>query len=88
MEAITRITRITRIPSPDIWRWFKADARLYRTDQGCFISISRAHTWDAGDETMAFYAHESGEPIDWGEIDVGYSITHEELLQRMGYEIK
>lgn len=50
-----------------------------RTDD--YIMVSRAITFDRGDETMIFpYDMERGEVIDWSELYAGYRETHTEAL--------
>lgn len=43
---------------------------------GNFYLVSRAFTFDRGDETMIFPGDESGEVTDWGEVYAGYSVDH------------
>lgn len=62
---------------------WNGDVKIYRhvtTNEG--IVVSRAFTFDRGDETMIFtYDLELNEVSDWGELYAGYGVTHEEALQ-------
>lgn len=45
------------------------------------IAISRANTFDRGDETMIFrYSFADNKVIDWGELYAGYGVDHETAL--------
>lgn len=63
-------------------RW-NGEVRIYRnvlTGEG--IAISRAMTFDRGDETMIFpYDLQSGKVSDWNELYAGLGVTHEEALR-------
>jgi hypothetical protein len=58
---------------------FQGTAHLY-TNGTRHIVISRAFTFDRGDETMVFEANESGEVIDWMDLYAGYDVSHEVAL--------
>lgn len=62
-------------------RW-QGEVKIYRNDKdGSHIAISRAFTFDRGDETMIFpYDLESDSVIDWGELYAGYGVDHETAL--------
>jgi len=49
--------------------------------------VSRAYTYDKWDETMAFSSNESWEVTDRWDLAQWFWITHEELLESMGYEV-
>jgi hypothetical protein len=60
---------------------WRGDARLYKdgeTDK--YIVISRADTFDRGDETMIFSSTSDAHISDWTELYAGYGETHEVAL--------
>lgn len=60
---------------------FRGDARLYENgDTGEKIIISRANTFDRGDETMIFAATPEGDVADWTDLYASYGETHEVAL--------
>lgn len=67
----------------DIQGW-KGVVKFYKdTRDDSYVLVSRADTFDRGDETMAFPADKDGDVLDWEELGAGYGITHEELLAQM-----
>lgn len=68
-------------------RW-NGSVKIYRhnvTGEG--IAISRASTFDRGDETMIFpYDLTDNEVSDWGEVYAGYGESHEEALRNFEAE--
>lgn len=69
-------------------RW-NGEVRIYRnTLTGEGIAISRAQTFDRGDETMIFpYDFQANKVSDWGELYAGYGVTHEEALREFESEV-
>jgi len=53
----------------------------------CDIIISRAFTFDRGDETMAFPADGNGKLISCSGLFSGHGISHEDLLELKGYKV-
>lgn len=43
---------------------------------GKFYLVSRANTFDRGDETMIFPGDENAEVTSWGEVYAGYGEDH------------
>lgn len=65
----------------DGWR---GHVRLYKdTRDDTYVAVSRAHTPDHGDETMAFPVTSKGDVTSWSELAAGHGVTHEELLRDM-----
>ena len=56
--------------------------KAYRhEDHGQEIAVSRAFTFDRGDETMIFkYDVKNEKVLDWTDLYAGYGETHEEAL--------
>lgn len=55
---------------------FNGDARVYLAN-GQYVMVSRADTFDRGDETMIFPWDEvNGLVSDWGDLYAGYGETH------------
>lgn len=55
-------------------------ASVYDTTKGTVV-VSRANTFDRGDETMIFKWDARLDKVsDWSELYVGYGETHEEAL--------
>lgn len=42
--------------------------------------ISRADTFDHGDETMIFPADSKGNVTDWTDLYAGYGVDHDEAI--------
>lgn len=61
---------------------YAGDARLYEhSKSGRIVMVSRAYTFDRGDETMIFkWGMASRSVMDWNELYAGYGETHEEAL--------
>ena len=75
----------------------KGNANLYELDinikynngkKTAYIIVSRAATFDRGDETMIFPATKEGKVIDFGDLYVGYGEDHNTALHNYGVEIK
>lgn len=49
---------------------------------GLAVVVSRANTFDRGDETMIFrYGTAEGKVLDWAELYAGYGEDHETALR-------
>lgn len=60
---------------------YVGDARVYQSPSGVLVMVSRAYTFDCGDETMIFkWSAASRSVVDWSELYAGYGETHEEAL--------
>lgn len=46
----------------------KGNAREYQLTNGNFVIVSRADTFDHGDEVMMFKSDGNGNVTDWGEL--------------------
>lgn len=46
----------------------KGNAREYKLKDGRFVIVSRAYTFDHGDEVMAFPSNGNGEVTSWNEL--------------------
>lgn len=56
------------------------DARIYQTPLGV-VMVSRANTFDRGDETMIFkWGVLEGRVTSWADLYAGYGETHETAL--------
>ncbi len=62
-------------------RW-QGEVKIYRNiETGEGIAVSRASTFDRGDETMIFpYDLGLNKVSDWGELYAGYGVDHETAL--------
>lgn len=63
-------------------RW-NGSVKIYKHNKtGEGIAISRALTFDRGDETMIFpYDLTKDKVSDWGELYAGYGVDHETALR-------
>lgn len=63
-------------------RW-NGDVQIWKNvTTGSHIAISRAYTFDRGDETMIFpYDVRTEKVSDWGELYAGYGEDHETALR-------
>lgn len=60
---------------------FSGVAKVYRNTEGRHVVVSRAYTFDRGDETMIFEWSTATDSIaDWIDLYAGYGETHEEAL--------
>lgn len=60
---------------------WKGVAKVYKNGHGHHIVISRADTFDRGDETGIFRWDETIQNVsDWEELYFGYGETHQEAL--------
>jgi hypothetical protein len=48
---------------------------------GKYYAVSRADTFDRGDETMIFPADENCKVTDWGEVYAGYGEDHKTAIE-------
>lgn len=87
-EIEKHVTEGEIIPTIGNWahvrntRWQGAVQIWKNIASGEHIAISRAHTFDRGDETMIFpYDAEANKVSDWGELYAGYGQTHEDALR-------
>ncbi|HEY6018513.1 MAG TPA: hypothetical protein VIY48_01000 [Candidatus Paceibacterota bacterium] len=56
-------------------------AKVYKNGYGHYVVVSRANTFDRGDETGIFKWDEVNETVsDWVELYFGYGETHQEAL--------
>lgn len=60
---------------------YAGDARVYKANNR-FVMVSRADTFDRGDETMIFkFSLASNEVTDWCELWGGRGYDHESALR-------
>ena len=54
-----------------------------------YVRVSATSVMFSGPETYIFPADETGDVIDWGELDGSYGggLDHEEALRGAGYEV-
>lgn len=64
----------------DVSEKFNGSALLYKNEAGRHVVVSRADTFDRGDETMIFRSNGSGDVLNWTDLYAGYGETHEEAL--------
>ena len=76
----------------------RGDQRLYRVDPPmtnyngddfAYVVVSAVNATYSGPETYIFGANETGDIIDWGELDGSFrgDLDHEEALRNAGYEV-
>lgn len=65
---------------------YKGEAWLVKDNEtGNYYVVSRADTFDRGDETMIFPADEEGEVINWHDLYAGYGEDHETAMQNFEF---
>ena len=74
----------------------KGNANLYELSEELnnskYLIVSRADTFDHGDEVMVFPANDKGEVISWSEeycarSENGDDVSHEAAIRELGYEL-
>ena len=71
----------------------KGNAREYEISDGKYVIVSRANTFDHGDEVMVFPSDGNGKVINWSELycaraKYGDDMSDETALKSIGEEIE
>lgn len=65
----------------DVSEGYQGEAWLIRdTHYGAYFVVSRANTWDRGDETMIFASTSDGAVTDWMDLYAGYGEDHQTAI--------
>lgn len=70
------MSEYTKIKELDGW---KGEAWLIEVDNK-YYAVSRANTFDRGDETMIFSCDKNGENIDFTDLYAGYGEDHKTAI--------